>query len=82
MTAREWLKEKFPSVFGKPAPILIETPWGYVTESARLQAAINMKVDEAVKARVETMLIQQYSGDVQAGMAEARRRYPEAYSDD
>jgi hypothetical protein len=81
MTAREWLKEKFPSVFGKPAPPIIMTEWGPVTESARLQAAINMRVDENIKARVETMLIQQYSGDVQAGMAEARRRYPEAYRD-
>jgi hypothetical protein len=54
---------------------------GATTESMRLQAALNMRVDPEVKARVEEALIRQM-GSVAKGMIEARRRYPEGYSDD
>lgn len=52
-------------------PPVIHTPMGPVTESARHQAAINMRNDPAVKARVENAI----------GMTESRRRYPEAYDE-
>lgn len=65
---------------GRPAPV-ISTPWGQpVTESARLQAALNMREDPAVKHRVEAVLVKQYGLD--RGLSLARQRYPEAYVDD
>lgn len=57
--------------------IEINTPWGLVTESARKQAALNMRDDPEKRAQVEAMLVSQF-GSVAAGMAEFRRRYPEA----
>lgn len=57
--------------------IVIETPWGPTTECARRQAALNMAADPAVRRRVEEFLQSKY-GDEQ-GLAECRRRYPEAY---
>jgi hypothetical protein len=53
---------------------------GQTTEGMRLQAALNMRIDPEVKARVEEALIRQM-GSIAKGMIEARRRYPEAYSD-
>jgi len=76
----EWLRETFPSVWKTPPPPVIMTEWGPVTESARLQCAANMRADDGVKARVEAMLVKQ-CGSEDAGIAEARRRYPEAYED-
>lgn len=73
-----WLRERFPSVWPTPAPPIIMTEWGPVSEPARLRAALNMRADENIKARVEAMLVKQ-CGSVEAGMAESRRRYPEAY---
>ena len=61
--------------------IEIPTPWGATTESMRLQAALNMKADPAKKREVEEFLVRQY-GSVAKGLAEAQRRYPEAYSDE
>jgi hypothetical protein len=63
----------------KPAPILIETAWGPVTESARRQAAINMREDANLRLRVENLVIKECGGDILKGQAECRRRYPEAY---
>lgn len=62
----------------KPKPPVIQTPWGPVTESARLQAALNMRDNPEVKERVERLLARECGG-LAAGLAEARRRYPEAY---
>ena len=62
-------------------PPKIKTPWGYTTESMRLQAALNMRADPEIKRRVEELLVGQY-GSVAAGLAEARRRYPEVYQDE
>jgi len=53
----------------RPDPIRIPTPWGDVTEGARLAAALRMREEPEVKARVESMI----------GHEEAKRRYPEAY---
>ena len=68
------------SKFKKAAtpPPIISTPYGDVTEWARLQAAINMKHDPALKAAVEAKIIAEV-GSVEAGEAECRRRYPEGY---
>jgi hypothetical protein len=79
MTVMEWLREIFPSTFPKAGPPIIMTEFGPVTESARLQCAINMSADDGVKARVEAVLVKQLG--VEEGMREARRRYPEAYAD-
>lgn len=72
------LKELFSKLRGgKPAPV-IPTMWGEpVTESARLQCAMNMLGDPEVKARVEEVLIRQYGHE--HGLRLARQRYPEAY---
>jgi hypothetical protein len=82
MTVRDWLRWKFPTVFGKPAPDLpppeIMTEWGPTTEWARKQSAINMRLDAECKKRVENLLIREM-GSVEAGLDESRRRYPEAY---
>lgn len=59
---------------------VIMTENGPVSEDARLQAATNMRLDPAVRARVEALLAKQY-GSVARGLAESRRRYPEAYED-
>jgi len=71
-----WLRKLFHR---EPPRIEIETPWGLVSESARLRAALNMKEDPMIKARVEKLLVEQMG--TEKGMAEARRRYPEAYEE-
>lgn len=65
----------FPEALRRPrrAPLppsspVIQTEWGPVTESARLRAALNMKADPEVKARVVNLI----------GEKMARARYPEA----
>jgi len=58
----------------------ILTPYGYTTESARLQAAINIKLDPELGKRVLELLTKEL-GDVVKADAEMRRRYPEAYSE-
>ena len=73
----DWLRRSFPKLFG----ITIETDFGPVTESARKQAALNMKADPELKLRVENLMIQKYNGDAKAAMIECARRYPEAYRD-
>ena len=76
-----WLRKRFPEVFGEPERIIIDTPWGPTSESARLQGALNMKFNPEVKKRVEQALMKQCNGDREAALAEAKRRYPEAYTD-
>lgn len=60
-----------------PLPIIM-TEYGPTTEWARRQAAIEMKNDPDCKKSVEELLIQQL-GSREAGLAEAKRRYPECY---
>lgn len=50
-------------------PPVINTEWGPVTEIARLQAALNIARDPALKAR----MIEQF------GEARMRYQYPEAF---
>jgi hypothetical protein len=61
-----------------PAAPVIMTEFGPVTESARAQAARNMRDDPSKRADVEALLAKQL-GSVALGVAESRRRYPEAY---
>lgn len=63
----------------KDKPVIM-TENGPVSESARLQAALNMKADPAIKKRVEDHFARQF-GSVGRGIAEAMKRYPEAYSE-
>jgi len=59
---------------------VIMTEHGPVTESMRLQAAMNMRAKPEIKAAVEAQLAREM-GNVVKGLMEARRRYPEAYQD-
>ena len=77
-TVMQWLRDIFPDAFPKPEPPLIMTEWGPTTEAYRLQAAVNMRRDPDVRAKVEALLVRQY-GSKEAGLKESRRRYPEAY---
>ena len=60
------------------APVLM-TPWGPVSESARFQAAMNMLADPAIRFRVEEYFIKKHGGNREAGLAECKHNYPEAY---
>jgi hypothetical protein len=65
------IKETWQSIkrrFGKrPPPPIIQTEWGPVTEKYRQLAALNMRNDPALRAKVIEMI----------GIDEAKRRYPE-----
>jgi len=79
-TVRQWLQEKFPKIFPKPAPVIM-TEYGPVTEWARYQAAMNMKADAERRTRVENYFIEKHGGNIEKGMAECRHNYPEVYTD-
>ena len=64
----------------KDSTPVIMTENGPVTESARLQAARNMREHPEIRRRIELALAKQLGG-LGKGIAEARRRYPEAYED-
>lgn len=68
MTWWQQLRSRF-GLRKPPPPIIIPTPWGNVSESARHAAAMNMKHDPEKKAMVVEMI----------GEEEARRRYPEGW---
>lgn len=68
-----WLK---PERKRKP---MIMTQWGPVTESARLQAALNIKADPSVRERVLELLTQQSGGDPGKGLVKMKENYPEAF---
>jgi hypothetical protein len=64
-------------------PPIIMSPYGPVSESARRQAAYNMRDDYALRLRVEQLIADQFfAGNLEKGIIEARRRYPEAFQDD
>jgi hypothetical protein len=63
----------------KRKPPVIASSWGTVSEGARRQAAINCKLDPVKRFQMEQMLIK-LMGSEERGLAEAKRRYPEAYS--
>jgi hypothetical protein len=62
----------------KRKPPVITSPFGETTEWARKQAAENMRADPAVMIRVIEFLTRQM-GSEERGLAEAKRRYPEAF---
>lgn len=57
---------------------LIPTAWGQVTESARRQAAVNMRHDLALRERVIALLAAEGRPRAVAEQV-ARERYPEAW---
>lgn len=61
----------------KEKPVIM-TENGPVNEEMRLQAALNMRIDPVKRIQVEQLLAKKY-GSVARGLAEAKRRYPEAY---
>ena len=63
------------------APPRIMTEWGPVTEEARQQAVINMKLDPAKRQAVLELLCQQL-GSVAKGEMEFQRRYPELFEEE
>ena len=63
------------------APPIIMTPWGPVTEWARLQAAMNIRSDPAAFDRVLNIIVKECGGSEERGLQEMRRRYPEAFDD-
>lgn len=71
-------RERKPN--GQAGPPVIDTAWGAVTESARRQAALNMRASDDLREQVEILLGKQL-GDAELGIAESRRRYREAYPD-
>ena len=74
MNLRDWIDS-----IRRPKPrIEIQTEWGLVTESARLAAAHNMILHPEIRERCERAMCRQM-GSLERGMAEMRRRYPEAY---
>ena len=62
-------------------PKVILTEWGPVTESARVQAVINMKLDPAKRQAVLDLLCKKM-GSVAKGEMEFRERYPELYEEE
>ena len=71
----KYLRRWFPRTF---APVIM-TDWGPVTERMRVQAALNMKADPNIKARVEALIVKESGGDLKKGIRESKRRFPEAY---
>lgn len=59
-------------------PKVVITEWGPVTESARVQAVINMKLDPAKRQAVLDLLCKKL-GSVAKGELEMQERYPELY---
>jgi len=67
-------------VFGRRksgAPVIM-TQYGPVTESARLQAALNMRDSLEIRNRVIDILEREF-GSHEIAMSEAKKRYPEAF---
>jgi hypothetical protein len=62
----------------RPTPV-IQTQWGPVTEAARRQAALNCRDDGVVFSRVLAIITREVGGDVNKGIEEMKRRYPEAF---
>jgi hypothetical protein len=77
MSLRDWISKLRRNAH----PIIIDTQWGPVSESARHQAALNLRDDPEKRAMCEAKMVMQM-GDFEAAMVEMRRRYPEAYENE
>ena len=73
-----WLRKLFHR---EPPRIEIHTIWGLVTESARKQAASNIRENPVLRQKVEDMLAEQ-AGSREEGIREMRRRYPEVFNEE
>lgn len=62
----------------KRAAPVITSEYGQTSESARRQAALNMRDDADLRYRVVSALAQKFDGDWRKALTEAERRYPEA----
>jgi len=62
-------------------PKVVLTEWGPVTESARVQAVINMKLDPEKRQAVLDLLCKKM-GSVAKGELEFRERYPELFEEE
>ena len=78
MKIRQWLNSFRRR---KLSPPLIMTEHGAVTESARLQAAMNMRADHELRERVVRLIQSQTGLPLARAMEETVRRYPEAFED-
>ena len=58
-------------------PPVIQTAWGAVTESARRQAAYNIRDNSDLREKVRAIIVREVGED--NADAEMRRRYPEAF---
>jgi hypothetical protein len=67
--------------FRKQPPPIIMSAYGPVTESARRQAALNMRDDPILREAVIARLCVEMNSN-EEGLREARRRYPEAFEED
>jgi hypothetical protein len=76
MSLRDWIAK-----LRAPAPPVIMTEWGPVTEGARKQAARNMAADPELRARCEAAMVLKV-GDLQKGLEKMRHDFPEAYEND
>lgn len=65
---------------GKSVPV-IQSPYGPVTESARLQAAVNMRLRPDVKERVILDIMMRKRVARPFAEVIAKERYPEAFED-
>lgn len=63
-------------------PPVIMTRWGPVTESARQQAIINMKLYPEKLIEVKAIVIRECGGNIARGEIEFQRRFPELYEDE
>lgn len=61
-----------------PAPPIVQTPWGPMSESARAQAAINMLLDPAKYVAVLELLTRRM-GSQDLALAKMRHDYPELF---
>lgn len=77
-----WLNKILGKKEPRQPPIIL-TPYGAVSESARLRAAMNMREDPARRLMVEELLAKQmFDGDIEKARKESRRRYPESYQEE
>ena len=65
---------------GQPPKILFEGQ--QVTEWARQQAIVNMKLDPERLQRVKAIVIRECGGTIARGEIEFRRRFPELFEED
>ena len=73
------LRDFINKLRGTRPPPVIDSPWGPVSEQARLRAALNMQADPNLRKRVEELLADRL-GSPEAARKEVRRRYPEAFT--